>query len=325
MPRLASPLAAFLLAGPVLVAQAPVIHFEKTHHDFGKVSPDHRQSTRYRLTNKGDAPLQIHRLNPSCGCSSTVLGQWYLKPGESTEVEVTFDPKGMRGLVRKSLQVVSSDPRNPSLTLTFEAEVVQEVNPVPGAVFFHDVPRATFQKASVRLEPGTNQPVVVREVRVPGVPYLAATFRNEGSRAVVELLFDGRKVPAGRRDGVEKVVVVTASRTTPLLPLDVSWSLKTAILTQPVRVAWMEDAGRELRAKVVLTHAAGRPFRVLSAKPSHASLWVDGLGRAASPRQELQVVLAASARAGRYTESILLATDDPDQPQVELRVSAVLR
>jgi hypothetical protein len=37
------------------------------------------------------------------------------------------------------------------------------------------------------------------------------------------------------------------------------------------------------------------------------------------------VVLAAKARPGLYTEKVLLTTDDPDQPELELRVAASLR
>jgi hypothetical protein len=37
------------------------------------------------------------------------------------------------------------------------------------------------------------------------------------------------------------------------------------------------------------------------------------------------VVLSADARPGLYTEKVLLTLDDPNQPQLELRVSASLR
>ena len=115
-----------LLAPVVCLAQAaPHISFEASHFDFGKISADTKVSHRFKVTNTGQAPLNITRLNPSCGCTSTVLGKWTLAPGESTDIEVTFNPAGFRGLSRKSIQVVSDDPASPTSTLTFEADVVR--------------------------------------------------------------------------------------------------------------------------------------------------------------------------------------------------------
>ena len=37
------------------------------------------------------------------------------------------------------------------------------------------------------------------------------------------------------------------------------------------------------------------------------------------------MVLAANAQAGLYNEKVLLTTDSPDQPELELRVAAALR
>ena len=88
-------LATLAIAVPVAcIAQTPVITFEKTHHDFGKIGGDRKVSYRYKVTNTGQATLNISRLKPACGCTSTVLGKWSLAPGEQTEIEISFDPKG---------------------------------------------------------------------------------------------------------------------------------------------------------------------------------------------------------------------------------------
>jgi len=52
---------------------------------------------------------------------------------------------------------------------------------------------------------------------------------------------------------------------------------------------------------------------------------VEGIGKPAAVRQELTVTLGAKARAGNYNEHILFTLDDTDQPEIDVRLSAVLR
>lgn len=317
-----------LLAVPAIClaqAPAPAITFEKLHHDFGKISPDRKVSYRFKVTNTGNATLNITRLNPSCGCTSTVLGKWSLEPGESTEVEASFDPSGFRGEIRKSIQVISEDPAKGTVTLSFQAEVVQEIMPSTNVVFFYDVVRTVPRKATVRLASGNGQPVQVKETKAPGAPYLGTSVKAEGNDAVLDIDLDGRKVPQGKRRGVDALTVVTTNPKMPLITLSVQWEMKPTVTAAPERVAWVEPAGKELKGLVTLKQADGKPFRVLEAKSSNPLIKVEGAGKPAAPQQEVQVLLAASAKPGSYAETVTLSLDDPNQPELTLRVSAVLR
>ena len=318
--------ALLVLAPMVCLAQAvPHISFDTLHFDFGKIPADTKVSHRFKVTNTGQAALNITRLNPSCGCTSTVLGKWTLAPGESTEVEVNFNPAGFRGVSRKSIQVVSDDPASPTTTLTFEADVVREISPSTDSVFFQDVVRSTPRKASVKLSSGTDKPVVLTEAKAPGAPYLTAVLRPEGNDGWVDITLDGRKIPAGKLMGADAVIVRTANPKVPTVVLTVQWEMRATVTADPLRVAWAEPAGKELRAKVVLKQVDGKPFRVVSSKTTNPALDVVGGGKPAAVRQEIEVVLSADAKPGLYTEKVQLALDDPDQPELELRVSASLR
>ena len=317
----------FSLMVPVLcAAQSPVIAIDQPHFDFGRISGEGKAVHRFKVTNKGSAPLNISRLNPSCGCTSTVIGQWTLNPGESTEVEATFNPTGMHGLVHKSIQVVSNDPANATVNLTLEADVQREIMPSTESIFFQDVIRTIPGKVSVKFTSGSGAPVVLTEAKAPGAPYLSATIRNEGKEPWVDIVMDGKLVPPGRTVGTDAVVVRTTSAKAPLINITVQWVMRSSLVTDPERIAWQEPAGKELRKKVTLKQVDGKPFRILSAKTTNpAVLKVEGLGHTPSAQQDFQVVLAASARAGMYTEKVLLVTDNPDQPEVEFRVAALLR
>lgn len=318
-------LALLIPAACIAQAQAPAITFEKTHHDFGQIPADRKVTYRFKVKNTGTATLNITRINPSCGCTSTVLGKWSLEPGETTEVEASFDPRGFRGQVRKSIQVISDDPTKSAVTLAFEAEVIQEIMPSTTSVFFYDVVRTATRKTTMRLVSGNGKPVQVKEVKAPGAPYLATAVTTEGNDAVLDISLDGRKIAASKRRGVDTLTVVTTSAKMPVIPIQVQWEMKYAVLATPERVAWADAAGKALKSPVVLKQAEGKPFQVTSFKSSNPLISVEGIGHAAAAQQELQIALSPSAKAGSYQEQVILFLDDPNQPELTLRVSAILR
>jgi len=314
----------FACAAVTLMAQAPVISFDKTHHDFGRITPDRKVAAKYRVTNTGNATLSITQVRPSCGCTATVIGKWSIAPGESTDLEATFDPRGLKGGVRKSIEVVCNDPKTPASSLTLEAEVVQEIMPSVESVYFHHVPKSATSRSIVRYASGNGVPVQIIDVKAPGAPFLAFAYRQEGKDLVMEVAFDGRKVPTGRFRGVEQATVHFTNPRMNQLALNIQWELKPAVQATPAELVFQDAAGRDLRQKLTLKQAEGHAFRVTGSRCSLPGVRVEGVGPKAAS-QELSVVLPASMKAGRYSEVLSLTTDDPDQPELTIRLAAILK
>lgn len=302
----------------------PVISFPKPHHDFGKIPPDRKVTHRFKVVNTGKAYLNITHLNPSCGCTATVLEKWSLAPGEETFIEAAFNPAGMRGVVRKSIQVISNDPVTRASTVTFEAEVVSEIMPSTTALFFTDVPRSAPRKAELRLVSGNGQPVTITQIKAPGAPYLTATWKNEGNDAMVQVLFEPAKVPARQRSGNDAITIGTTNSRMPTIVVNASWEIRPVIVAEPPRVSFVDAAGKALKGRLMLKHVDGKPFTVKGAECRNSLVTVEGLGKRAA-QQELQVALSAASRRGVINERLILRTDDPDQPELEVFVSAVLQ
>jgi hypothetical protein len=314
-----------LLAGAALtlMAQAPVITFDKTHHDFGRISPDRKVAAKYHATNTGNAYLNITQVRPTCGCTYTMLGKWSLAPGEATDIEAQFDPKGLKGGIRKSIEVVCDDPKTPTVALTFEAEVIQEIMASVESVYFHEALKSNATRSQVHYTSGNGEPVQIVDVKAPGAPFLTFAYRAEGKDLVLEVSFDGRKVPAGQFRGVEQATVRFTNPRVGQLPLNIQWDLKPSITANPVELVFQDAAGKELRQKLTLKQADGRPFRVTGSHPSIQGMRVEG-GTQKAASHELMVVLPATLKAGRYTDVLTLSTDDIDQPELTIRVIALL-
>jgi hypothetical protein len=102
----------------------PRIVFEQTKHDFGKVASGPQVEYIFRFTNKGNQTLHIEKVQASCGCTGTAMGEKmdYAK-GESGEIKVTFNTQGREGKQEKTVMVYSNDSKEPQKVLSFSAEI----------------------------------------------------------------------------------------------------------------------------------------------------------------------------------------------------------
>lgn len=135
------------------VLQAQTINVDAKILDLGSVKNNTKVKGVYQVSNQGKAYLQISELRPSCGCTSTVLGQWALQPKESTLIEVTLDTAGLKGDVTKSIQVVTNDPQNPLTLLTLKAKVIPDLDISQEAIFGSILPKSLWPKRSSAFIP----------------------------------------------------------------------------------------------------------------------------------------------------------------------------
>ena len=108
-----------LLGLGVVSLAAPKIGVDQASWDFGEVVEGMLVEHAFVLTNLGDVPLVFtHNPTTTCGCTVAALPKKVLQPGESIELEVTFDSTGYGGhYVRKGIYVFTNDPQTPELHL----------------------------------------------------------------------------------------------------------------------------------------------------------------------------------------------------------------
>ncbi len=95
--------------------------FNELVHDFGTISKNSPISTTFLLTNSGTDLMRIDSIASSCGCTVPLLTLNELAPGESTEIDVQFDPSGLSGIIsRKVLLFIEGQEEPLELTITSE-------------------------------------------------------------------------------------------------------------------------------------------------------------------------------------------------------------
>lgn len=112
-----------LFAGAIM-AQAPVITFEKTTHDFKKIKEqDGLATVIFKFKNNGDAPLVINRVHASCGCTTPVWTKEPVMPGKTGTVTVSYNAANRPGPFIKTISVFSNADTKATV-LNIKGEVI---------------------------------------------------------------------------------------------------------------------------------------------------------------------------------------------------------
>lgn len=130
----------FLFSGALslfVAASAPAaLVFEKTeldlHPDLGASKVD----AVFKYENKGDTPVHIKAVRPSCGCTTAALAKNDVAPGEKGEITATFNIGDRTGVQQKTITVETDDPKTPQTILTFKATIAQLLELQPTFVYW---------------------------------------------------------------------------------------------------------------------------------------------------------------------------------------------
>lgn len=102
--------------------KGPVMQFEKTEYDFGKILQGEVVSYTFRFTNVGDTPLIISSVDKSCGCTASEYPRDPILPGKTGSIKITYDSKGHQGFQSKAL-VINANTNPAHTTLRVKAQV----------------------------------------------------------------------------------------------------------------------------------------------------------------------------------------------------------
>ncbi|GEM_PF-5360643 len=102
------------------VEAAPVV--EKASYDFGSVYQGETVEAIFKIQNKGETPISIHKITAPCGCTAT-SGEGAIAPGESKDINVKVSTELFTGSITKTATVLTSDLATPEIVLSVTGEV----------------------------------------------------------------------------------------------------------------------------------------------------------------------------------------------------------
>jgi hypothetical protein len=140
---------AVVLAGPKLYVEQPMV-------DMGTIKQGEQAECKFVVENRGDEPLEIKSVQPSCGCTTMPLreDQRIVPPGKSVELVARFNSKGKANVVTNRVTVNTNDPTEPKVDLRFKVTIDVLFTVTPPALNFQKCRRGEEVPVPVVIMPG---------------------------------------------------------------------------------------------------------------------------------------------------------------------------
>ena len=158
------------VAGPRVVAEAPVF-------DFGTILQGDKVVHRFQLENQGDAPLEIHKVKTTCGCTVARDYPRELAPGKSGELLVTFNSSHKRGPQTKGITLFTNSEPSAQYVLQLKGVVRELIAVSPVVCNFGVVPQGKVVTRAMTLANHSDQPVHLQVVE-PADPHFKVSVAD---------------------------------------------------------------------------------------------------------------------------------------------------
>jgi len=245
----------FISMAAFAAGAAPRIHCTEPELDFGERLETESVVHTFTVENTGDAPLEIVRVQTSCGCTAARLETPRIAPGASASLAVTMDLAGRQGLQEKHVVVQSNDPVRPALRLTLRGSVIALVEIEPRYVIFESITDDAIHEQSI----------TVRAPRGPAFTILSATCDPPRFGVEVATRADSQAhtitvrtmpdMPYGYHNGVLNIRTDHPAR--PELSVPIRCHVVGPLLVAPAQIVLMPSSPRA-RVGQTLTVRPGR-------------------------------------------------------------------
>jgi hypothetical protein len=282
------------------MAEGPRMVLEMQEHDFGRLYSREPVSVMLRFKNAGNAPLEIQKVNTSCGCTTTKLEKMVYEPGESGEIEVIYRPKGPGASTAKMVTIQCNDPTSPVAKFTIRGTLIEPAVLEPerlqlGQIRTGDSAEAVFTLTSPDvnievIEIIEERGLVEFEVRDGGK---AENPMFPGRKLIVAKL--ARKLPGGPLQIPVKVRIrATAQEGQPPVESELQCSILGHVLgdieNEPrfLRVP-VAQANTDFEVKTLVYSQSGKPFTITSTEITDSNI----------PNVHIEVTKASKTEVGK--------------------------
>lgn len=103
--------------------------------EFGEMGQQATGKRSWKLTNKGDADLEVWKGSSTCMCTVAKLqkdgDRLTLKPGESTDIDIEFKTNYVTGDFHKGANIETNDPEHPTFPLFVHGKINPPIVVIP--------------------------------------------------------------------------------------------------------------------------------------------------------------------------------------------------
>lgn len=253
-----------------------------------------------------------------------MLSEKVIPPKGEGEIKVTYNSGKRKGSQSKSVSVETNDPNNKKLSLKVKGIVKEAVACKPDRLNFGKIVQGDTQTREVTVTPGEGEKVKVNKVESLSEYVTTKLSKNpEGEGYVVQVTLSP-KAPRGRLDG--QVKVYTDNENAREITVYVNATITGEIVFVPDRVTLIVQKEQENQGATVTVHKE-REGTFAITKVECDVLHVSTELQTLEEGRRYTVLLNASDQVdiGRDSGTLTLHTDAPDDPEVKVPLTLIVR
>lgn len=353
--------AATMLIALAAMGQNPVITFDKTTHDFGKINEaDGRVTTIFTFKNEGMAPLVLSNVRASCGCTTPKWTREPIEPGQTGEITVTYNPSGRPGRFQKTV-TVTSNAEEATTKLYIKGEVIPkptkptdeypikmgEVSLKRKSINFGSILQGNSKQVEIEYANQTDQPITVAILMNEKDSYIKnqVTLETVEPKQTGKILFSlhTTECPELGPLTVKAYVMVNGKRNISetyeiTLSANIKEDFSHLTVEQRQQAPIMEvtkeidlgtiNVSKKISSKLTIANAGINPLiirRVIS-NDEHIKFVAPKSAVKAGRKVDMKLELDATSgiNPARYSRNLTLITNDPNNPVVNIKINWVV-
>ncbi len=292
---------------------APFAVVPQTSYDFSRLDAGDIVTHDFQIHNTGTAPLFIQGIMTTSRSIFARVREREIAPGKDTVLSVRLDTNGFNGPIRHRVLVYTNAANKRVLAFRIAAFVRQLFSMQPGRVDFGKIYTDRTLSQTVVF---TSTSFGITSVTSTS-PFVRIALHTTGKRAYTITIRTGRDLPAGLLRSA--VIVNTDSPRYPVLTIPVKADKMSDLRANPGKIF----AGILLKGRMspmfgtYIYSRQKRPFILERASDTNAFLHID-IQQFAPDVYRLNVRVNPFKRAGEYTTDIIVRTNDPQTPVLQI-------
>jgi Protein of unknown function (DUF1573)/Flagellar-associated PapD-like len=301
----------------------PKAVIEKPLYDFGSALEGHMMSYAFKIKNEGKSELIIRGTKTSCGCTVAAPSKTHLAPGEEAEIKVGFDTRFQKGHQVRTILAYTNDPDNPTIAMTIQGTVKQQVSATP--------PQLDF--GSVKQGAGATKDVTINDLVGGGKDFKVGPIDNSNKSIKVEQI----PGPGGAPGTTLKVTLLPSMPTGPFddtirittnrIPaqIDVFGTVAGDLSLDPAQISFgIVKTGQDAIRILKLSNSSTRAVKVLGITSTDPSVSASAEPVAPGKEYKITVMLRRGAAEGQLRGDLAIQTDDPKQAKIDVPFYAIV-
>lgn len=312
-------------------ATGPTLVVEETEADLGEVVRGNDRTHEFVLRNEGSEPLEIDRVESSCGCTVADFDR-VIPPGGSGKVTAALESLKLNGQGTTDLMVYSNDSDRGILNLKLHYDVVSRIMANPGYARWLTVQGEEQGAIGQTLWAEDGQDFEVLGVDIPS-PHIRAEFRpaTEAERQAdvagpqwrVEFEIESW-APVGAIEGPALVRLNHPEQK--VAPIPLSGFVRPMIFVEPQAASWgtVKLNGVE-RVHFTVRNFSSGSVAITDVEPGIEGVTVNVETLEAGRRYRVELVFDPDlVPEGPFETSLRIRTDSDKVPSVEVPLSGTL-